>query len=152
MTKPKTALGPWHKGSLYGATALVWLSGGLWLVDKHFRQVPSDFGLQAPTTQAWWLALHGAAAMALLVILGSLLPEHVRLGWRRQTQRPSGGFLLGICGFLALTGWGLYYVGDRDLRGLVSLAHWIAGLALPAIIALHVLLARRRESTASSAR
>ncbi len=152
MTRPKTALGPWHKRVLYGSTALVWLSGALWLVDKHFRQVQTDFGLQAPPTQALWLDIHGAAAMLILGLLGSLLPEHVRLGWKRRDQRPSGGLSLAVLVFLALTGWGLYYVGDQGLRAKVSLAHWAAGLGLPAFIALHVRLAGRSRPKTSRPR
>ncbi len=64
MKISKVLLAPWQKRSLYLATALLWLSGALWLYYKYFGQVQGDYGLQAHPMQPILLEIHGAAAMA----------------------------------------------------------------------------------------
>ena len=72
-----------------------------------------------------------------------MLPVHVRYGWRYRMSRGSGAVVLTVISLLALSGYGLYYLVDDDLRAWTSLTHWITGLAAIAVLSLHVLLARR---------
>jgi len=92
------------------------------------------------------MKIHGAAAMAFLMVFGTLLFHHVPAGWEQQRQRPSGSFLLSISSILILTGWGLYYVGAEGLRHDISLVHSILGVVLPLLIFLHIRLGRRSDS------
>ena len=75
------------------------------------------------------LMLHGAAAMLALVALGVLLSAHVLPGLDTPRNRRAGiGLLAGIAA-LAVTGWGLYYLGEDVLRGWASDLHIAAGVA-----------------------
>ena len=142
MKRSEALLPPMQKRLLYGATALLWLSGALWLYYKYFGQVQGDYGLQASPAQPILLEIHGAAAMAFLMLFGSLLIQHVPVGWKQNRQRPSGVSVITLCGVLILTGWGLYYLGSDHFRRWTSWTHSILGLALPILIWIHV-----RQST-----
>jgi hypothetical protein len=127
MKKTKLLLEPIQKRMLYLTTGLLWLTGTWWLL----RPAPL------------WLKIHGAAAMAFLIIFGTLLIQHVPAGWRQGDQRPSGGFLLTVCSILIVSGWGLYYLGDESMRHWTSIIHSVFGVALPIVIFAHVWSARR---------
>lgn len=138
MRQSQAALGLTHKRALYVVSALTWLSGTLWLYLRYFGQTRGEFGPQPSPAQAPCLMVHGAAAMAFLLALGSLLPSHVPLGWRHKRQRPRGGVLLAACVALIATGWGLYYIGEDRWRDGTSVAHSVLGAGLPFLIVLHV--------------
>ena len=145
MRFKKHVLEPWHKKLLYGVSVLLWLSGSVWLYFRYSPLMRGEFGPQSHPAQTLCLKLHGAAAMVFLVILGMVL-YHIPPGWRKKRQRPSGVLLLAVCGFLILTGWGLYYAGNDQLREVTSAIHSILGFLLPAIIFLHVWRIVRRRS------
>jgi hypothetical protein len=145
MKRPAALLPLLQKRILYISTAFLWVSGLFWLYCKYFGQIQGEFGQQASPIQPVMLEIPGAAAMIFLMIFGTLLLYHVPTGWEQKRQRPSGGFLLGICWILILTGWGLYYVGNETLRHWTSLIHIFVGVALPLLIYIHIQLGRRSE-------
>ncbi len=150
-SRSKAALGSRRKITLYALSALLWVSGALWLYLKYFSQGQGEFGTETHPAQPMWLKIHGAAAMGFLMIFGSLLIHHVPPGWRQKSQRPSGAILLTTCALLILTGWGLYYLGDEGLRDWTSVIHWGLGVFFPALIVIHVVFARRGKKKASLA-
>ena len=89
------------------------------------------------------MKLHGAGAMVILVILGTLLPSHIRFAWHARRNRPNGIALILFFGFLIVSGYGLYYFGNERLRSWTSWSHLAVGLALPAMIILHIWSGRR---------
>lgn len=108
----------------------------------------------AISMSATLLQVHGAAAMASLVLLGSLLAGHVGDGWRASRNKASGVGALALTGVLAVTGYFLYYAGGEDARAAASAVHLGAGLLLPAIVlwhALRLIRARRRHASLSRA-
>jgi len=105
-----------------------------------------------PETATYLLRLHGAAAMVTLVLLGTLLPLHVRVGWRRGRNVASGIVMLATNGALVLTAFGLYYAGSESLRHWTSALHTAIGLALPLLIVAHVVLGRRARRAAARQR
>jgi hypothetical protein len=130
-----------HRWMLYGATLLVWVSGGLWLLWKRPWNETGDL----PLDSSWpplLMKIHGAAAMAVLVLLGSML-AHVRRGLAVKRNRTSGLFLLSVFLFLAVTGWMLYYLGDERWRNIASFSHWTVGLGLAILLPGHILLGRK---------
>ena len=117
---------------------------GLSLFRIEFRRI----GLRPSSTTDLWLKLHGLAAMGSLIIFGSLMPGHIRKAWQHRKNRGSGGTMVATMIALTLTGYALYYVGGEELRPLISLTHWIWGLAMAPLIVLHIVLGRRTRKLA----
>src|SRR3954471_7510316 len=84
------------------------------------------------------MMIHGAAAMLALVLAGTLFAQHVPAGWSAGKNRRSGIFLLAVLGWLALTGYLLYYAGGESPRYYASQSHLWVGIATALIGALHV--------------
>ncbi len=124
----------WFAGLASGA---VFATGAAWAWLHYFAALPNEFGGSSPA-QSWMLKAHGAAAVLVLVLVGTLLPMHVKFAWRAGRNLRTGLSLLGLFLFLSLTGYGLYYLGDERWRGWTSSAHLWVGLALPPIMILHV--------------
>ena len=108
---------------------------------------PGDFETTAKT---WAIKIHGAAAMAILVLIGTLLTGHVKFAWRARRNRGNGAFLLGVFGVLSITGYGLYYAGGEKLRAWASWIHLGVGLSIPLLIVLHLVLGKRKRPPAMS--
>lgn len=131
-----------HERLIYLVFAILTLSGLAWLGGRYGLRADPEF---PHPLEAWALKLHGAATMCALLAVGSVLPQHVRFAWRIQRNRVSGVVVLSLLGGLAVTGYGLYYAADENLRPWISLGHWGWGLALPAGIIWHVVAGRRRK-------
>lgn len=132
-----------HKAVLYAITFALFGTGAAWAWFHYFGKAEGEFGPVIHPAEPWMLKAHGAAAMGILVMLGTLLPIHVKRGWQARRNRSSGGGLLAVFGILTFTGYGLYYAGGEKLREWTSLIHLWLGLALPITIALHVWLGHR---------
>jgi len=125
---------------LYAVLALLFLSGVAWSYWNYVVASPGDFEM---TAKARAMKIHGAAAMAILVLVGMLLTGHVRFAWRLRRNRANGSLFLGAFGILTITGYGLYYAGGETLRAWTSWIHLGVGLALPLFLILHIWLGRR---------
>ena len=132
---------------LYAVLALVFLSGVAWAYWNHLVASPGDFEMSA---KAWAMKIHGAAAMAVLVVIGTLLNAHVRFAWRARRNRINGSVFLSAFAVLTITGYGLYYAGGERLRAWTSWIHLAIGLVLPILLLLHILLGRRTRPTVQS--
>jgi len=129
-----------HQAAMYTSGVLLAASGLGWLVSHYLIGGPGGTG----AGEVWWLRLHGAALIAFLVSVGAALPVHVVYGWRHRMNRGTGLVMLVGAAWLAVSGYGLYYLVSDALRAAAGLAHWIAGLALCPLMVLHVILGRRR--------
>ena len=89
-----------------------------------------------------WAALlmkvHGAVAMLALVLLGTLVMQHIPAGWASLKNRWSGVLLLGGIAWLVVSGYLLYYAGGESLRLLASRSHLWVGLAGCVVVAVHI--------------
>jgi cation transport ATPase len=138
MRRNSAKLSGRHRAWLYSSTLSLYVTGTVWAWLHHVnRGVADDFPSASPT-EPWMMKLHGAAAMAILIILGTLLPGHVRYAWHARRNRPNGIALLAVFAFLIASGYGLYYSGDERLRWWTSWSHLAIGLVLPAVIILHI--------------
>ena len=135
-------LGRWHQAGVYGATAALAVSGVIWLVLHYFLAAPGEYGPQIHPLEPWMLRLHGAAAMAGLIIYGSLVPVHIRRAWAIHRNIALGIGLVAFMLLLTITGYLLYYAGDENTRPVISAAHWILGLAVPALLVWHIVSGR----------
>jgi hypothetical protein len=126
-----------HQAWLHAAAGLLFATGAAWLVLHHFLQVPGEFGDEPTPFEPWCLKLHGAAAMAFLVLLGTLVRGHVPGGWRSGRNRLSGVGLVSANLVLVATGWALYYIGSEAARPILSVVHWGLGAGLPLALLWH---------------
>lgn len=136
-----------HRRWVYWSAALLFGSGALWLVCHYFLQREGEFGPAAHPLEHWSLRAHGAAAMLALVLVGSLLPIHVRRAWHQRRNLLAGALLGGVVLLLTLSGYALYYFGGEEARSALSLLHWGIGLGAPVLLLWHV-----RSGHAASAR
>jgi hypothetical protein len=132
-----------YRLGLYAVGGGLWLSGGLWLLFHYLLQDEGPFGPTTHPLEAWWLAVHGGFAVAATWTLGLLWGVHVVPGWSTRRRQRSGVTLLVVLGWLVLSGYLLYYLGDEQRRAVVSVLHWTVGLGCPAVFAVHRL--RRRS-------
>jgi hypothetical protein len=125
---------------LYAVVALLFLSGVAWTYWNYLTVSPGAFETSAKT---WAMKIHGAAAMAILVLIGMLLSGHVRFAWRAGRNRANGSLFLSAFAVLTITGYGLYYAGGERLRAWTNWIHLAVGLALPILLLIHIFLGRR---------
>jgi hypothetical protein len=138
-------LGFWQKTAVYITTATVGLSGLSWFV---LHDVVTDDASDLPHML---LVVHGVSAYALLVVIGSLLPVHVRLGWLRRRNVATGLMLITVMAVLCVTALALYY-GDEEWQAPAKWLHLAFGIGAFVLFPAHaVLKMKRRESTLSVA-
>lgn len=139
-------LGPQHRLWLTISLALLFLSGVLWLIFHYFFALKTEFGEGPHPLQQWWLKLHGLAAMATLIIFGSLLLGHIRRAWQHRQNRISGGSMVVMMIWLTLTGYALYYFASEESRPIISATHWLIGIAALPWLLLHIVSGRRSRN------
>ena len=133
----------WQKTAVFTTTAVVGLSGLLWLILHDMIEVESGDATHV------LLILHGVSSYVILVVIGSLLPRHVRSGWVRRRNLVTGITVTAVMTILAVTGLGLYY-GSEDLHGPVKWLHVIFGLGCFALFPAHALIGARLGRSSES--
>jgi hypothetical protein len=134
-------LEPRFRAGLYAAVALLTVTGAVWLLADWRKDplAPDVWQDVAPLM----LTLHGGAAMAALMLLGALVPTHVRRAWRSGRNRLTGPAMIAVNAVLIATAFGLYYAGSDTLRPFVSDLHIVVGIVLPLALLVHVWLGRK---------
>ena len=132
--------------ALYGAFALLVVTGAVWLIADQLKDSPEAELWQRVSAST--LMVHGGVAMVTLLLIGALFPLHVRLGWRSRRNRLTGPAMLTFNAVLIVTAFGLYYSGSDTVRPWMSDVHIVLGFALPLLFVLHVLLGRRSRPKA----
>ena len=92
----------------------------------------------------YMLMVHGGAAMVTLLLLGALIPLHMRRAWRSRTNRVSGSLMVTLNAVLIVTAFGLYYHGSEIVRPWMSWIHIAAGISLALWLPVHIVLGRRK--------
>ncbi|MES2318467.1 MAG: hypothetical protein V4631_13340 [Pseudomonadota bacterium] len=140
----------WFLATLVG-TLLVILASGLLLA-------PTTLMTRADVDVAWRLpaaarvtmaALHTAAGLATMLLIGALWSVHMRSGWRRRKHRASGLTLALALLMLGASAVALFYAADDTLGALAALVHLAVGLGLIGQFCWH--WARGRRSHRQSA-
>ena len=134
-------LEPRYRAALYVAFAVLAVTGAVWLV-ADWRKNPLEPDVWQDIAPLM-LMLHGGATMITLLLLGALVPLHIRRAWRSKRNRLTGPTMIAINTLLIVTAFGLYYAGSDTLRPWVSDLHIAIGLALPPALLVHVWLGRR---------
>ena len=136
--RDRARLPNWQRRAIYAVTAALVLTGLLWWALDANR---GENG--ASSAQVWSLRVHGMAAMLGLVFFGSLLSSHIRIAWAVNRNRLLGATLAGLTITLALTGYGLYYLGGEMSRSVASWLHLVFGITMPFVLWLHIVRGRR---------
>jgi len=138
-----TRLPKWHEWSIYVTFGLLVASGIAWLVLDRWVRIEGEFGPEHHPAEHVMLIAHGAAAYALLIAAGALIPIHVKVGWSIRRNLLSGTSLGVTLALLSLSALGLYYLSGEGARAWTSIAHWVIGLAAVPLLLLHVMRGRR---------
>lgn len=141
--KQLNRLGRTHRWLLYISSAFLIVTGVIWTFIRYAPVAGINVDPEAVAISAWVLRIHGGAAVAVSILLGTLLNAHVPKGWNSARSKISGVGTLGITAFLIVTGYLLYYQGGEFSRLMTSYGHILAGLLLPIFILAHV---QRRQS------
>jgi hypothetical protein len=114
---------------IYGMMACS-ITGVIYLAGHQFQIQRTIFGTHSI------LAAHGIAAMLATLALGSVLPFHIKAGYKSKRQWWSGFSQLGFLAVLLISGALLYY-GPEEIRDGVIDTHWIVGLLFSVIFIWH---------------
>ena len=127
--------------ALYSAFSALFVTGAGWLVADGLKDAPSGDLWQSIAANL--LMVHGGAAMVTLLLLGALVPLHVRRSWRAKRNRGTGTTMVTFNAVLIATAFGLYYFGSDALRPWISNVHIGVGLSLPILFLVHVFIGKR---------
>ncbi len=129
-------LGFWQQAAVYTTLVVVGLSGLLWFALHDF--IDGEPG----ELQRALLVLHGVSAFAALIVLGSLVPLHMRSGWLRRRNIASGACITAMMAILSVSALLLYY-GGEDAREAARWIHIGVGILAFAAFPVHVVLGLR---------
>ena len=87
-------LDPWFRRALYAALATLALTGAIWLLADWRKDPLAPDPWQEIAAEM--LTLHGGTAMLTLMLLGALVPLHVRRAWRSGRNRMTGPAMLAV--------------------------------------------------------
>jgi len=114
---------------IYGMMACS-ITGMMYLLGHQFQIQRSILGSHSI------LAAHGIAAMLATLAIGSVLPFHIKAGYKSRKQLWSGFSQLGFLAVLLVSG-GLLYYGPGEIREKVIDTHWIVGTLFSWIFIWH---------------
>ena len=106
------------------------ITGVIYLLGHQFQIQRSILGTHSI------LAAHGIAATLATLAIGSVLPFHIKAGYKSRKQWWSGFVQISFLAVLLISGMLLYY-GPGEIRDFVIDVHWIVGLLFFSIFMLH---------------
>jgi hypothetical protein len=134
-------LSPAFRYAVYSTFAILFLSGAVWLVADSLKDSANgEFWQQVAATL---LMTHGGSAMITLMMLGALIPLHMRYGWRARRNLSTGIAMATVGVVLIVTAFGLYYFGVEGARAVASDVHTWLGVASPVLLVAHIWWGRR---------
>ena len=134
-------LGLWQKMAIHCTAATVGLSGLLWFILHDL--VDDDPGELAH----WLLTLHGVSAYAALLVVGSLLPVHVRAGWLRRRNLVTGLAVVTTTAILGVTAMLLYY-GSEEVQMRAKWVHLAFGFGSLVLFPAHAFVRPKKRELA----
>lgn len=120
----------WQRSFVIFAIMACSITGLMYLMGHQFQVQRSILGTHNI------LVIHGIAAMLASLAFGSLLPFHIKAGYKSKRQWWSGFSQLGFLAALLITGALLYY-SSEEIRDDVITTHWIVGLLFFGTFLLH---------------
>jgi hypothetical protein len=123
----------WQRSFVVSSMLACSISGCLYLLGHEFQIQRSTLGNHTV------LAVHGIVAMMATLALGSVLPFHLKAGFKSKKKWVSGFSQLSFLAVLLTTGALLYY-GPAETRDGVVITHWVVGLLFFLIFLLHAVI------------
>lgn len=120
----------WQRGFVISSLCVCAISGLLYLIGHEFHIQRLTLGSHNV------LVAHGIAAMLSTLALGSVLPFHLKAGYKSKRKWLSGFSQLTFLVALLVSGALLYY-GPEEMRDSVIETHWVIGLLFFTIFILH---------------
>ena len=120
----------WQRSFVIGGMLACSITGIAYLAGHEFQIQRSALGSHDI------LVAHGVAAMIATLALGSVMPFHIKAGYKSKRKWLSGFSQLTFLGVLLVSGALLYY-GPEEIRDGVITTHWIVGLLFFSIFLLH---------------
>ena len=127
---------------VYGFGLALLITGIFWAWIQHLDEAGRASDSMRQIKQ-WLLKIHGFSAMTFVLVLGTLLPTHVRRAWHAHKNRGNGVLFLAAVGLLTFSGYALYYLGNESWRAATSKFHLWLGVAIPALLVWHTISGRR---------
>lgn len=119
---------------------LMYISGTTqWLLHTFF-QVDHGMGPEPLPAFMWILRFHGTTSIAVLILFGYILKEHILPSWKIGRHKKSGLFLSVYLLLIVFTLPFLMYLTDENIKHTVELIHTYLGLCLILPFALHLLV------------
>jgi hypothetical protein len=134
-------LSPAFRYTVYATFAILFLSGAAWLVADSLKDGAN--GELSQQVAATLLMTHGGVAMISLMMLGALVPLHMRYGWRTRRNLSTGIAMATVGAVLVVTAFGLYYFGVEGARAVAGDVHTWLGVASPVLLVVHICWGRR---------
>lgn len=120
----------WQRSFVIWGMMACSITGLIYLLGHQFQIQRSTLGTHSI------LAAHGIAAILATLAIGSVLPFHIKAGFKSKRQLWSGFGQLGFLATLLISG-GLLYYGPEEIRDGVIDTHWIVGILFFAVFLLH---------------
>ena len=142
----------WQRKLIYWTVSLLTVSGLIWLA-AHWA-MPSEQQLANDTAQInaklamcmqlkyWSIRVHTFVALVVLIVIGSLIPAHILARWPLKRNIWSGVVNIAAFIVLTLTGYMLWYVSEGGIKQWATWLHWVIGMALPIVLAVHIKLGK----------
>ncbi len=131
------------KRTVFIIFGLMYISGtSQWLL-KTFFQNDNGFGPETPPIFIWILRFHGTTSVALLILFGYLLREHLLPSWKIGRHKKSGLFLSAYLFSIISTLPFLMYLTDENKKFYVEQIHAYLGLSLFLPFAVHLLTKKK---------
>ena len=127
----------WQRTFVIYGMATCSITGLMYLLGHQFQIQRTALGTHSI------LAAHGITAILATLALGSVLPFHLKAGYKSKKQWWSGISQLGFLAVLLISGALLYY-GPEEIRDGVIDTHWITGLLFFTIFIFHSFSAKTK--------
>jgi hypothetical protein len=139
-------LNSFEKWSIWVTSALVFITGSIYLVMKYWLPAPDAFSVIHHPLQPLFLKLHILTAPLLVFAFGSIALRHV---WRHYSIGTREGRVSGVATAIllipmVLTGYLIQAITGESALRAIALTHMVTGVGYGVVILGHQIMVHRR--------